>query len=240
MSLKRAPHLRYPGKSSSIVLERLLLRSATATGATAHATYGTSTSIPPVAHTPDASSGFVLAFGGDTDGALTTKITIGGVSARIVAQVAQDNALVGIAVAEWPGSKFLSVLSVIDIPVNIVFAATASNFNTFMWHVKGLASSVPLDAQTSATATDTARSVDLKTSPGGIIIAASMNNITAAQSCTWTGDQAPTERVDTAVVNGAFSAAEITNTNDDIANTITATWAVISTAGVSIAAASFR
>lgn len=122
---------------------------------------------------------------------------------------------------------------------NTYSANIAINIRVAMWCLTGLQLPFPIDAQSSGAATDITRSVDLMTKSGGVVIAAALNNVTAAQSCTWTGDQTPNERVDT-TGNNAYSAADITNTNDDPANTITATHAVISTTGINLAAVSFR
>ncbi len=116
--------------------------------------------------------------------------------------------------------------------------ALSSDPFCWLWAVTGLGSLVP-DVATSTTTVDTTRTVDLRTQPGGFLIAASANDVTAANSMTWSGDQTPTERYD-ATTFAAFSAADISNTNDDAANTVTATYAVVSIAYCSLIAGAFR
>lgn len=110
-----------------------------------------------------------------------------------------------------------------------------------LYGVTGLASPVPRSVASSVHATDVARSVDLDTAPGGFIIAASANDITASNSCTWTGDQSPTENYDNAAsITQRISGARIFSTNDDTANTITSTYAQAATVAHALLAASFR
>ena len=106
--------------------------------------------------------------------------------------------------------------------------------------VTGLSSFVPTDAQSTSTATATNLSRDLNTKDGGFLVAGATNNVAAAQACTWTGDQTPTETYDTVAAgygeSGAFTSAVV----NDTANTVTATFDVISTTGIALAAAAWR
>lgn len=107
---------------------------------------------------------------------------------------------------------------------------------THVWAVEGLSQPAPFDIQTSFTTADTVRTVDINSKVGGLITAHAYNNVSAAQSCSWTGDQTPSEQYDT---NGITS-AEIQSANDDAANTITATFAAVSTTAIGLLAASWR
>lgn len=122
----------------------------------------------------------------------------------------------------------------------VIFSPVGFNgFSAYSYTVTGLASPIPVDSNSSASATATARSIDLNTRSGGIIIGAAFNNISAAQSCTWTGDQTPTENAENSS-GGILSTASILDTNEDAANTLTATYAVISTTSCFLFGASFR
>lgn len=109
----------------------------------------------------------------------------------------------------------------------------------YAYSVTGLASIVPVSTAISSTALDTTRSVDLNTSPGGVVVGMAYNNITAGQSCTWSGDQTPTKNAENNS-GGIWSSASITGANQDAANTLTATYAVISTTSCSLIGAAFR
>lgn len=109
-----------------------------------------------------------------------------------------------------------------------------------LWAATGLASLNPVGTGSNSAGTGTAISADVNTVPGGIIIAGAINDVTAAQSCTWSGDQTPTEREDAAGSGFARTCAEVTNTNADAANTVTATFAASATTRLMIAAAAFR
>lgn len=120
-------------------------------------------------------------------------------------------------------------------------AAPSGSPSLSLWSITGLSSSVPRSVASSALAgADTARTVDLDTEIGGVVIAAAVNNITAAQGCTWSGDQTPTENLEGTITAGRFSAAMIQGTNGDAANTVTATFDVISTTIIGLIAAAFR
>lgn len=124
--------------------------------------------------------------------------------------------------------------------VNIKAAGFTSAPVVHIYRLTGLASPVPRSVATSITAADTVRTVDVSSGIGGVILALAGNDVGAANQCTWTGDQSPTESADAAIGAGRQSAAHIYSTNDDTANTITATFDVISTTGISLAAAAFR
>ena len=66
------------------------------------------------------------------------------------------------------------------------------------------------------------------------------NNITAAQACTLSGDQTPTENDEVTSGTGRVSIGMIQGTTADAANTITATFDVISTTAIGLIAAAFR
>ena len=113
--------------------------------------------------------------------------------------------------------------------------------NCSLWSIIGLSSPVPRSIAVSNLAgADTVRTVDVDSEVGGAIVAMAANNITAAQSCTWSGDQTPTENVEAAAGGGFYSSAMIQGTNADAANTITATFGVVSTTGIGLLAAAFR
>ncbi len=110
-----------------------------------------------------------------------------------------------------------------------------------LWSIVGLSSPVPRSVASSALAgADTVRTVDLDTETGGVAILTAANNVTAAQSCTLSGDQTPTENDEITGGTGRVSIGMIQNTNADAANTITATFAVISTTAIGLIAAAFR
>lgn len=149
---------------------------------------------------------------------------------RILAGAAAQNAFVSI----WSGIVPDDAIGVFNI-----VGATGSAPVMSIYRATGI-SPVPVDAQSSATAAATARSVDLRTMPGGFIIACACNNVGAANQCTWTGDQSPTEDSDAAVGSSRGSSSSTQSANDDAANTITATFDVIATTQIALAAASFR
>ena len=110
-----------------------------------------------------------------------------------------------------------------------------------LWSIVGLASSIPRSIASSALAgADTVRTVDVNSEVGGVAVAMAFNNITAAQTCTWSGDQTPTENAEAATGGGVYSTALIQGTSADAANTITATFGVISTTAIGLLAAAFR
>ena len=110
-----------------------------------------------------------------------------------------------------------------------------------LWSIVGLSSAVPRSVAGSALAgADIVRTVDLNSEVGGVAVAAAVNNVTAAQGCTWSGDQTPTENLEGTITAGRFSAAMIQGTNGDAANTVTATFDVISTTAIGLIAAAFR
>ncbi len=126
--------------------------------------------------------------------------------------------------------------------VDVRFGANPSGTpNLSLYSIVGLSSPLPRSIAVSNLAgADTVRTVDVDSEVGGVIVAMAANNVTAAQSCTWTGDQTLTENVDGAGGGGHYSAAMIQGTNADVANTITATFAVIATTGIGLLAAAFR
>lgn len=126
--------------------------------------------------------------------------------------------------------------------VGVFWPETAAGTSPILniYRATGLSQYQARDAQSSATATDTVRAVDLNTTAGGIIVACAVNNIGAANSVTWTGDQTPTEDSDSAMGSGRQSAMSTFNAVADTANTITATFAVISTTQIALSGASFR
>ena len=110
-----------------------------------------------------------------------------------------------------------------------------------LWSIVGLSSPVPRSVVSSALAgADTTRTVDLDTEVGGIAVMVAANNITAAQACTLSGDQTPTENDEVTSGTGRVSIGMIQGTNSDSANTITATFDVISTTAIGLLAAAFR
>ena len=127
---------------------------------------------------------------------------------------------------------------VVDVRYSANFSGTP---NLSLWSIVGLSSPIPRSIAVSNLAgADTVRTVDVNSEVGGVIVAMAANNITAANSCTWTGDQTLTENVDGAGGGGLYSSAMIQGTNADGANTVTATFAVISTTGIGLLAAAFR
>ena len=126
--------------------------------------------------------------------------------------------------------------------VDVRYASAPSGTpNLSLWSIVGLSSPIPRNIAVSNLAgADTVRTVDVDSEVGGIIVAMAANNVTAAQSCAWTGDQTPTELIDAAAGGGLYSSAMVQGTNADSANTITATFAVISTTGIGLLAAAFR
>ena len=120
-------------------------------------------------------------------------------------------------------------------------AAPSGSPSLSLWSITGLSSPVPRSVVGSALAgADTVRTVDLDSEVGGVAVAAAVNNVTAAQGCTWSGDQTPTENLEGVITAGLLSVAMIQGTNSDAANTITATFNVISTTAIGLLAAAFR
>lgn len=122
-------------------------------------------------------------------------------------------------------------------PIAFNFGNFTSNGGFACWEIFGLNKAAPIDAQSSSSAAATTRSVDLITSSGGVILGMGSNNITAAQNCTWSGDQTPVEDEE---LFSRESFCNTQNTNQDAANTLTATWSVISTTDATVIGASFR
>lgn len=116
----------------------------------------------------------------------------------------------------------------------------ANSIRVSVWLVSGLANIAPYAVGYATTGIGTVATVDVSTPVGGIVLATAVNNITAGQSWTWTGDQTVTERSDAAATNYHFTFADTLSTAVDAANTLTATAAVVSTTELSILAASFR
>lgn len=120
-------------------------------------------------------------------------------------------------------------------------AAPSGNPVAAIWSVTGLSSPVPRSVVSSALAgADTVRTVDVNSEVGGVAVAMAFNNITAAQSCTWSGDQTPTENAEGVTGTGFYSTSLIQGTTADAANTVTATFGVISTTAIGLLAATFR
>ncbi len=110
-----------------------------------------------------------------------------------------------------------------------------------LWSIVGPASPIPRSVASSALAgADTVRTVDLNTEVGGVAILVAVNNVTAAQACALTGDQTPTENSEITAGAGRMSIGMIQGTTADAANTITATFDVVSTTAIGLIAAAFR
>lgn len=175
----------------------------------------------------------VIIIGACARSGLITRIAVNGTELLPYASVgtANQNAFTSI----WSGL-------VPDDPYGTIWTETAAGTSPILniYRATGLSRVAPRDAQSSSTAADTVRTVDLNTTAGGIIVACAVNNIGAANSMTWTGDQTPTEDSDSAMGSGRQSGMSLTGTVNDTANTITATFVVISTTQVTLSAASFR
>lgn len=110
-----------------------------------------------------------------------------------------------------------------------------------LWSIVGLSSPVPRSIASSALAgADTVRTVDLNTEVGGVYVLMATNNVTAAQACALTGDQTPTENAELTAGAGRTSIGMLQGTNADAANTITATFDIVSTTAIGLLAAAFR
>ena len=109
-----------------------------------------------------------------------------------------------------------------------------------VWVMYGLSTPRPRASALSTAAIDTARSVDLAPVAGGIAVMHAGNDVITANSCTWSGDQTPTEVIDVAVASNVHTAAYVTNTNEDATNTFTSTFAVVSTTAIALVGATFR
>lgn len=110
-----------------------------------------------------------------------------------------------------------------------------------LWSIVGPSSPVPRSVVSSALAgADTVRTVDLNTEVGGVAVLVAVNNVTAAQACALTGDQTPTENTEVTAGAGRMSVGMIQGTTADAANTITATFDVVSTTAIGLLAAAFR
>lgn len=120
---------------------------------------------------------------------------------------------------------------------------TSRPFFCGFWLATGLTSHRAYSAAGNQTATATVRTADVSAKDGGFVIALASNNVVALQTTAWTGDTTPTERADEDTVNGTplrVSIADTFPSIDDAANTITATFGVISTSDALIVAAAFR
>lgn len=110
-----------------------------------------------------------------------------------------------------------------------------------LWSIIGLSSPIPRSIASSTLAgAATARTVDLNTEAGGVYVLTAVNNVTAAQACALTGDQTPTENAEVTAGAGRTSVGMFQGTNADAANTITATFDIISTTAIGLIAAAFR
>jgi hypothetical protein len=110
-----------------------------------------------------------------------------------------------------------------------------------LWSIVGLSSPIPRSIASSALAgADTVRTVDINTEVGGVAVMVAVNNVTAAQACALSGDQTPTENTEVTAGAGRMSIGMIQGTVADAANTITATFDVVSTTAIGLLAAAFR
>ena len=176
----------------------------------------------------------VIIVGASARSGQITKVTINGIA--LLPYAAAGAAGQGSFTSIWSGL-------VPDDPLGTIWTPEGSlgtNPILNIYRATGLSRIAPRDAQSSATAADVARAVDLNTEVGGFIIACAVNNVGAANSVTWTGDETPTEDSDSALGSGRQSGMSRLTTIADAANTITATFAVISTTQISLSAASFR
>lgn len=131
----------------------------------------------------------------------------------------------------------------VRIPIWLQFGVVApSNGARFnFWVATGLSSFAPCSTLTANGGTNTVVTGNLNTPAGAVAVMAAYNDVAAANSCTWTGDDSPTERDDAAGTGaGRTTAASISVASQDSANAITATFAVSSTTDVVLAAAAWR
>ena len=147
-----------------------------------------------------------------------------------------------------------SLVAIISAPVNImiddrifrlraelsVSGVTAARTDCFV--VTSLSGLRPLSKDLSTTAIDTARTVTIPIYTRGYVALAAINDVGAANQCTWTGSaQNPSEISDVAV--GAYrgsTATRLITVADNLTATFTATFDVISTTGISLVGAFWR
>lgn len=170
--------------------------------------------------------------------AILNKITVNG-----------SQALIELLVTTANFSQDLCIWTCADLNdryVNIHPAKIPAGSQPFfcsLWLATGLTRKRALATVGNTTATATARTGNLGTVDGGFVVGIAANNITAAQATAWTGDIIPTKRFDAVSLGGTpmwISTAEIFPTINDSANTLTATFDIISTTHATFAAAAFR
>lgn len=157
---------------------------------------------------------------------------------------ARQGAVCGTAIlaGELPDGSFNpnSISSENLTPIWIQFTGTpGSTLGSEFWIASGLSSAVPISKNSAITTTTSSQSIDLATSAGGIYCAGAIQDTTAGQSATWSGDQTPSEWKDTGSP-AAWSNANLNGTNDDPANTVTVTWAAPSVTGAVMIGAAWR
>ncbi len=117
-------------------------------------------------------------------------------------------------------------------------APTASRF--CFTGVTGLSSGIPVATASATTVAAISSNVTLPCYAAGYYVCAAINNVGAANSCTWTGTNAPSETDDAAIGAARSTASERFTATESQAYSITSTWAVMSTTGISLAVASWR
>lgn len=107
----------------------------------------------------------------------------------------------------------------------------------------GFIRSRPIAVASSTTAVDTVRNVTLPAYVNGLVVCVGINDVGAANQCTWTGTNNPAEDFDAAVGAARASSAArgpVSAITENQSYSITSTWDVSSANGVSLAVASYR
>lgn len=168
---------------------------------------------------------------------IVESITVDGVDIPIWTQINVGGALVAIAggfvpITMDPGRNpfFRSRLS----------ASGAAAAQLLFNYTEGFSSQAPTDVKTASNTAATNLSVNLNVETNSLVMAAALNDVATANACAWTGTAGVIEQTDTTIGTMRSSLSRSNVPTRGTSQSVTATYDVSSSAGIVLAAATWR